>query len=291
MQPAITISEVLKSASKYLRDSAVPNDLLDAQTLLAEALGRDRTYLIINYHQEIPAEVLEKYRILIERRAAGEPLQYITGHQEFFGLEFEVTADVLIPRPETEIIIEETIRLARGAKLEKQLIIDVGTGSGCIGITLARELEGARVIATDISHAALMVAKRNARRHGQEKRIGFIVSDLLLALAQPLLADFIISNPPYVSEEDLPGLQREVRDWEPRLALTDFGDGLSFYRSLFEQAPGRLRPGGHLICEMGYTQSEKILAMIDPVYWDEPFVLDDLQGIPRTLVVQRRITK
>ena len=291
MQSAATISDALKSASHYLREAAVPNDLLDAQTLLAEALGRDRTYLIINYHQEVPADVLEKYRILIERRAAGEPLQYITGHQEFFGLEFEVTADVLIPRPETEIIIEETIRLARGAKLEKQLIIDVGTGSGCIGITLARELEGARVIATDISHAALMVAKRNARRHGLEKRIGFIVSDLLLALAQPLLADFIISNPPYVSEEDLPGIQREVRDWEPRLALTDFGDGLSFYRSLFEQAPGRLKPGGHLICEIGYTQSEKILAMIDPVYWDEPFVLDDLQGIPRTLVVHKRITK
>jgi len=291
MQSAATISDALKSASHYLREAAVPNDLLDAQTLLAEALGRDRTYLIINYHQEVPADVLEKYRILIERRAAGEPLQYITGHQEFFGLEFEVTADVLIPRPETEIIIEETIRLARGAKLEKQLIIDVGTGSGCIGITLARELEGARVIATDISHAALMVAKRNARRHGLEKRIGFIVSDLLLALAQPLLADFIISNPPYVSEEDLPGIQREVRDWEPRLALTDFGDGLSFYRSLFEQATGRLKPGGHLICEIGYTQSEKILAMIDPVYWDEPFVLDDLQGIPRTLVVHKRITK
>ncbi|MCI0663640.1 MAG: peptide chain release factor N(5)-glutamine methyltransferase [Acidobacteria bacterium] len=291
MQPAITISEVLKSASRYLRESAVPNDILDAQTLLAEALGRDRTYLIINYHQEVPPDVLEKYRMLIERRASGEPLQYITGHQEFFGLEFEVTTDVLIPRPETEIIIEETIRLARGARLDQQLIIDVGTGSGCIGITLARELEQSRVIATDISHAALMVAKRNARRHGLEDRIGFVVSDLLLALSQPLFADFIISNPPYVSENQMAGLQREVRDWEPRLALTDFGDGLSFYRSLFEQAPGRLKPGGYLICEMGYTQSEKILAMIDPEYWDEPLMLDDLQGIPRTLVVQRRITK
>jgi release factor glutamine methyltransferase len=288
MQSTATISEVLKRASQVLREAAVPNDILDAQTLLAEALGRDRTYLIINYHQEVPPDVLERYRILIERRASGEPLQYITGHQEFFGLEFEVTADVLIPRPETEIIIEETIRLARGAKVDRHLIIDVGTGSGCIAITLARELEQSRIIAIDISPAALMVAKRNARRHGLENRIAFIASDLLLALSQPLFADFIISNPPYVSQEQIAGLQREVRDWEPRLALTDFADGLSFYRSLFEQTPGRLKPGGYLICEMGYTQSEKILAMIDPAYWAEPFLLDDLQGIPRTLVVRRQ---
>jgi release factor glutamine methyltransferase len=244
MQPATTISEVLKRASRFLRESAVPNDILDAQTLLAEALGRDRTYLIVNYHQEVSPEVLERYRILVERRASGEPLQYITGHQEFFGLEFEVTADVLIPRPETEIIIEETIRLAREANLDKQLIIDVGTGSGCIAITLARELEHSRVIAIDISAAALMVARRNARRHGLENRIAFIASDLLLALSQSLAADFIISNPPYVSKDQLAGLQREVRDWEPRLALTDFSDGLSFYRSLFKQAPALLKSGG-----------------------------------------------
>jgi release factor glutamine methyltransferase len=288
MQSTTTISEVLKRASQVLREAAVPNDILDAQTLLAEALGRDRTYLIINYHQEVSPDVLERYRILIERRASGEPLQYITGHQEFFGLEFEVTADVLIPRPETEMIVEETIRLARGANIDKHLIIDVGTGSGCIAITLARELEQSRIIAIDISPAALAVAKRNATRHGLGTRIAFIASDLLLALSQPLFADFIISNPPYVSQEQIAGLQREVRDWEPRLALTDFADGLSFYRCLFEQTPGRLKPGGYLICEMGYTQSEKILAMIDPAYWAEPFLLDDLQGIPRTLVVRRQ---
>jgi len=288
MQSAATISEVLKRASRFLRESAIPNDILDAQTLLAEALGCDRTYLIINYHKEVPPDVLERYRLLVERRASGEPLQYITGHQEFFGLEFEVTTDVLIPRPETEIIIEETISLARGAHLNEYLVIDVGTGSGCIAITLARELEHARVIAIDISLAALTVAKRNARRHALENRIDFIASDLLLALSPSLSADFIISNPPYVSEEELTGLQREVRDWEPRLALTDFADGLSFYRSLLEQAPGRLKPGGYLICEMGYTQSEKILSLIDRTYWNEPLLLDDLQGIPRTLVVQKK---
>jgi release factor glutamine methyltransferase len=286
-QSAVTISEALKRASQVLRESTVPNDILDAQTLLAEALGCDRTYLIINYHQTVPPDALEKYRILVERRASGEPLQYITGHQEFFGLEFEVTADVLIPRPETEIIIEETIRLARGARLDEPLIIDVGTGSGCIAITLARELERSRVIATDISPAALLVAKRNARRHGLESRIAFVASDLLRALSQSLSADFIISNPPYVSQEQLSGLQREVRDWEPRLALTDFGDGLSFYRTLFEQAPALLKAGGYLICEMGYTQSAEIQGLIDRKYWAEPQLLDDLQGIPRTLVVSK----
>jgi release factor glutamine methyltransferase len=284
----VTISETLKEASEHLRASSAPNDLLDAQTLLAEALGKDRTYLIINFNQQLSEALLSKFRAMVNRRAAGEPLQYITGHQEFFGLDFEVSPDVLIPRPETELIVEETIRIVQRDGITRPVIVDVGAGSGCIAVTLARELGDARVIASDISGAALRVARRNAARHGLEDRVGFVASDLLDAFAEEDFADFILSNPPYVSEEETPSLQREVRDWEPRLALTDSNDGLSLYRRLLKDAPSRLKRGGHLICEMGYTQSEKISAMIDREVWSGVRLLDDLQGIPRTIVLRKR---
>jgi release factor glutamine methyltransferase len=284
----MTIAEMLKRASEYLRAASVSSDVLDAQTLLAKALGRDRTYIIINYNQQLSDDLAANYQRLIERRASGEPLQYITGHQEFFGLEFEVTPDVLIPRPETEIIIEETIRLAHQTGLTEPVIVDVGTGSGCIAITLARELNRSRVIATDVSTAALQVARRNAIRHNLDNRIDFVAANLLDAFTEDAFIDFIISNPPYVSERELPSLQREVRDWEPHIALTDFGDGLSFYHHLLNDSPLRIKSGGYLICEMGYTQSEMVSSLVDPAVWGETRLLDDLQGIPRTLVLQRR---
>ncbi|MGH9938100.1 MAG: peptide chain release factor N(5)-glutamine methyltransferase [Blastocatellia bacterium] len=287
MRSTATIAETLKEASEHLRAASVPNDLLDAQTLLAEALGKDRTYLIINFKERLSEDVLSKFRAMIRRRAAGEPLQHITGRQAFFGLDFEVTPDVLIPRPETEMIVEETIRIVQQNRIGVPLIVDVGAGSGCIAVALARELGDARVIASDISLAALRVARRNAARHGLEDRVGFVTSDLLDAFAEKDSADFILSNPPYVSDAEIPSLQREVRDWEPRMALTDSNDGLSFYRRLLKDAPLRLKPGGRLICEMGYTQSEKISAMIDREIWVEARLLDDLQGIPRTIVLRK----
>ena len=282
-----TISETLKEASESLRAASVPNDLLDAQTLLAEALGEDRTYLIINFNRQLPEDLLSKFRAMVNRRAAGEPLQYITGRQEFFGLDFEVTPDVLIPRPETELIVEETIRIVQQYGIARPMIVDVGAGSGAIAVALARELGAARVIASDISEAALRVARRNAARHGLGDRVGFVASDLLDAFADEDFADFILSNPPYVSEEEMPSLQREVRDWEPRLALTDSNDGLSLYRRLLKAAPSHLKPGGHLICEMGYIQSERISAMVNHNVWGAVRLLDDLQGIPRTIVLQK----
>ncbi|MGE0102493.1 MAG: peptide chain release factor N(5)-glutamine methyltransferase [Blastocatellales bacterium] len=276
-----TIAETLQEATGRLREAAIPNDVLDAQTLLAYALGCDRTHLIINYREELPEEPARKFADLIERRAKGEPLQYITGRQEFFGLEFEVTPDVLIPRPETELIVEETIRLAQG--IETPIIIDVGTGSGCIAVALARELPGARLIATDISPAAIEVARRNAGRYDLE--IDFRVTDLLPNDVPP--ADFVVSNPPYIAESEMSGLQREVRDWEPGTALTDFGDGLGFYRRLLAEAAHRLKPGGRMILELGFSQAEQVTGMIDPGLWNLENLLNDLQGIPRTLVLQR----
>ena len=282
-----TIAETLNRAKVRLREASVPNDVLDAQTLLAHALGCDRTYLIINYREELAAEPAAKFGELIERRSAGEPHQYITGHQEFFGLDFEVTPDVLIPRPETEIIVEETIRLAHDLEIESPVIIDVGTGSGCIAVALARELSQSRVIAIDVSIAALMVASQNAKRHDLSDRISFLAADLLSALAKTPIADFLVSNPPYVAQAEMTGLQREVRDWEPALALTDFDDGLSFYRRLMNDAVSRVKSGGYLLCEMGFSQSVEVMAMIDRQYWIEQRLLDDLQGIPRTLLLRR----
>ncbi|HKQ78424.1 MAG TPA: peptide chain release factor N(5)-glutamine methyltransferase [Blastocatellia bacterium] len=285
-----TIAETLKKASEHLRAASVSNDLLDAQTLLAEAIGKDRSYLIINFNQQISEDILLKYQTMVSRRAAGEPLQYITGHQEFFGLDFEVTPDVLIPRPETELIVEETIRLVQQNRIASPaipVIIDVGSGSGCIAVTLARELGDARVIASDISLSALRVARRNASRHALEDRVDFVASDLLDAFAEACFADFILSNPPYVSDVEMPTLQREVRDWEPHLALTDSNDGLNIYRRLLKDASSRLKPGGYLICEMGYSQSERISAMVDREVWGETRLLDDLQGIPRTIVLRK----
>lgn len=286
--PSATIAETLKLASQQLRAASVQNDVLDAQTLLAEALGKDRTYLIVNFNEHLSEELLVKFQRLIARRSAGEPVQYITGHQQFFGLEFEVTPDVLIPRPETELIVEETIRLVEEGKISAPIILDVGTGSGCIAVTLARELEDAQISACDISETALTVARRNAAKHDLADRVRFLNSDLLSAFPETELADFILSNPPYVAANELPTLQSEVRDWEPHTALTDHADGLSLYRRLLKESPSRLKPGGYLICELGYTQSEAVSAMADSEVWESPRLLDDLQAIPRTLVLRKK---
>jgi release factor glutamine methyltransferase len=286
-----TISETLRRATARLRESGTADPQLAAQSLLAAALGCDRTYLIVNFRQPLDENQLARYGALVRRRAAGEPLQYITGHQEFFGLEFEVTPDVLIPRPETELLVEEVVRLASSPAAFDgcaPLIIDVGTGSGCLAVTLARELPGARVIASDISPAAILIAHRNARRHGLAERIDFVIADLLEAFAPLPRADFIVSNPPYVAAHELPMLQREVREWEPHVALTDGADGLSFYRRLLNEAATRLRPGGYLICELGYTQSEAVADLVDDSRWAAPRLIDDLAGIPRAIVLCHR---
>jgi release factor glutamine methyltransferase len=288
-----TYAETLREAAQRLRMAAVPNDLLDAQSLLALALGQDRTYLIVHYHDEVPREVLPAFWRFLERRCAGEPLQYITGRQAFFGLDFEVTTAVLIPRPETELIVEEILRLAGtehsgwlGEDLSP-LVIDVGTGSGCLAIAIARELPQARVLAVDRSFAALEVAVRNGCRHQVADRVQWIVGDLLEPLEERPLAWAIVSNPPYLAIEEIAGLAREVREWEPRMALTDGGDGLDFHRRLLREAPSRLAAGGYLLIELGYQQSAAVLEMIDPQIWEAPRVLPDLQGIARTLVLQR----
>lgn len=288
MTQPTTIAETLRQASERLRAASVPNDLMDAQTLLAAAMGCDRTYLIVNFRQAVAPEARAAFESMISRRASGEPLQYITGHQEFFGLDFVVTPDVLIPRPETEIIVEEAVRIAQEERLVSPLIVDAGTGSGCIAVALAREVAGARILAVDISLSALAVAGQNSRRNGTSHSVTLIAADLLEAFAAEPFADLIVSNPPYVSAAEMPTLRREVAHWEPRRALTDENDGLTCYRRLLRDAPSRLKNGGRLLCEIGFGQSDAVASMVDRREWSEPRFIEDLQGIPRTLVLQRQ---
>ena len=280
-----TIAETLKAASLQLKYAEVPNDVLDAQTLLAFTIKQDRTYLIIHFTDQLSEEIIPVYQSLIDRRAKGEPLQYITGRQEFFGLEFEVTPAVLIPRPETELIVEETLRLAKN--IPPPLIIDACTGSGCIAIALAREIPNARIIATDISSEALAVAQRNACKHGVQEQIQFINCDLLNGLAAETKADFILSNPPYVAPEEIATLQREVREWEPHIALTDFADGLNFYRRLLVETKDFLSPEGQLIFEMGFDQSQKIKALVDHESWKDLRLVLDFQQFERVTTLTK----
>jgi release factor glutamine methyltransferase len=288
------IAEAIAEGARLLRASKVAEDRRTATVLLGHALAVDRTYLLTRSDHEIDETRFQEYVEMITRRAAGEPLQYITGHQEFYGIDFLVTPDVLIPRPETELLVECVINLARDSSSQSDhngpLVLDVGTGSGCIAVALASYLNNARVIATDISQAALAVAHRNAARQGVEARIEFLEGDLLAPLAGRNLEgaiDFLASNPPYVSTQDSHLLQREL-DWEPRKALFGGPEGIDFYRRLLADARRYVKPGGYLVCEIGYTQLDAIREMIDTSAWGDTIIKDDLQGIPRTLAIKKR---
>jgi release factor glutamine methyltransferase len=284
----LTIAEALLDAAERLRVSGVAEARREAGSLLSHALARDRTFLITHADERLTAEQLHTYLSLVERRASGEPLQYIKGTQEFYGLDFEVTPDVLIPRPETELLVETALEILKDTR--SPFICDVGTGSGCIAVSLLHSRPDARAFALDVSPAALEVAARNAARWRVADRTTFLVSDCFDALAsgehEDTRFDLIASNPPYVAEDDLEGLQREVRDHEPRGALTPGGDGLSVIRRLVSDAPRHLKPGGHMLMEIGFDQHESVAALIDARVWMLLGIRRDLQGIPRTVVLR-----
>ncbi|HET9529752.1 MAG TPA: peptide chain release factor N(5)-glutamine methyltransferase [Blastocatellia bacterium] len=288
-----TIAEAITEGSERLERGAVPEPRRTAGLLMGYLLGADRAQLLARSLDEIDTATIESFIELVERRAAGEPLQYITGHQEFYGLDFKVSRAVLIPRPETEFLVERVIALARDPQAgheNKPLIIDVGTGSGCIAVSLAAHIRGARLIAIDISPQALDIARLNAERHAVASRIEFLEGDWLSPLAGRGLegaVDFLVSNPPYVPARDIRTLQREVRDWEPQEALFGGEQGLDFYSRLLGDGRNYLRPGGRLVCEIGYSQLEAVGEMIDPAAWKLDDVTSDLQGIPRTLTISR----
>jgi release factor glutamine methyltransferase len=301
---SLDVRTALKEAMARLRAVNVPSHTLAAELLLMHALGRDRTWLYTNPESPLDSGAVEAYFALVARRAAGEPTQYLTGKQEFWGLEFEVTPAVLIPRPETEHVIEVALErlgarginidMVTGAPSPRLRIADVGAGSGCIAVALAHELPHAEIIATDISAAALDVARRNAARHAVADRIHFVETNLLEALQISSLTphalpfDLIVSNPPYVAANESGTLPREVRDHEPHSALFGGATGVEIYQRLLEQAGALLRPGGILVLELGYNSANEIRKMFRlQRHWANVNITNDLAGIPRVLAAER----
>ena len=282
-----SIAEALTTAARFLDSAGVPEARREAGSLLSFILGKDRTFLISHAEDQLSDDAFRRFQEGVERRASGEPLQYITGVQDFFGREFRVTPDVLIPRPETELLVEAAIELVGEAA--EPFICDVGTGSGCIAVTLLCELRAARAVAVDKSSRALEIAKLNAGNHAVLDRIDFAISDCFNALdAGGYQFDMVVSNPPYVSEKMMAGLQREVRDHEPLVALSPGPDGLSVIRRLILEAPAFLKAEGYLIIEIGFDQGEAVKDLVDEGVWQLREIRPDLQGIPRIVVLEKK---
>lgn len=280
----VSIGAALREASRLLERAGVADARREAGSLLSHAIEKDRTFLISHAEDQLPDGDLARFEEMVARRAQGEPAQYITGVQDFYGRLFRVTPNVLIPRPETELLIEAALPLMS----TDSKVCDAGTGSGCIVVTLLCERTDATAVAIDVSEAALEVARQNAHDHSVETRIEFVLSDCFAELEEGSFKfDLVVSNPPYVSAEALPGLQREVRDHEPLVALSPGADGLSVIRRLLHDAPQFLRSGGHLIMEIGFDQGEKVQQLVDERVWTLRNILPDLQGIPRIVVLQK----
>jgi len=281
---AVSIGAALSEAAETLREQEIRDPRLDATLLLAHLLQRDRAFLIAHREMELSPRQLEAFRGFVSRRAKGEPLQYLTKHQEFFKSDFEVTPDVLIPRPETELIVEAALKLLpSGASYE---FADVGTGSGCLAISILREHPKARAVALDISARALRVARRNSEHHQVSNRLELVESNLFANLASDRRFDLIVSNPPYVSDAEMKTLPREVLR-EPANALAGGPDGLSVVRRLLLDAPAYLKASGYFIFEIGIGQAEVLPGLIDERAWKLIEIQRDLAGIPRTVVLQK----
>jgi release factor glutamine methyltransferase len=283
----VTIHDLVADGRQRLKNAGIPEAEahLDARVLAQHSLGWDAAQFFIQQTEPADQEIEAGYRALVQRRAAREPMAYVVGHQEFWGLTFDVSPATLIPRPETELIVEAALdHLSQPGAAAS--ILDIGTGTGCLAVSLAVERPSAHVIASDISADALDVARRNAQRHGVADRIHFVRSDLFGNV--PGRFDLIVSNPPYVAERDRGALQPEVRDHEPATALFGGSDGLEVIRRLVSQTADHLISGGLLIFEFGLGQEEAIEGLIG----DSPNLRmvglkHDLQGIPRTAIACR----
>ena len=286
----MTLAEAIHNASNRLSAAGIANARLDAEVLLAHIIKKDRVWLITHRDEVLDDEQQRAFAEVIRRRTGREPLQHIMGSQEFWGLEFMVTPDVLIPRPETEHIIEAALAIVQDRNSPVR-IIDLCTGSGCIAVSLAKELAAARVIATDASEKALAVARENSRRHGVAERIRFLQGDLFRPLEELDLrgqVDILVSNPPYVLAGNLSTLQPEVRDYEPQMALIAGPEGTEIAIRIIRTAPEYLKQNGALIMEMGMGQSEALMrAVAATSAYAGPDILKDLAGINRVIVARK----
>jgi len=279
------LKAALTSALEHLTANRVGSPRLNTETLMMFTLGCDRAYLYAHPERELTADEYDRFADYVAERAMGKPAQYITGHQEFWGLDLLVSPAVLIPRPETEHVVEAVLGLAQNSAAKETLkIIDVGTGSGCIAVALASELVSAQIEAADISAEALEMARANSARLGFAERIGFHHTDLLAGFAAGQF-DFVVSNPPYVSEAEPEKTQREVREFEPKVAVFGGPTGMEIYQRLVPQAYKCLRKGGWLVMEIGYSIEEPVRALLKN--WREVRTINDLQGIPRVVAAKK----
>ena len=279
----MTIAEALKLGADALSREAISSPERESSLLLRHVLNRDAAFMYAHPDHRLNAMESILFKAVIKRRASHEPYQYIVGKQEFFGLEFEVNPNVLIPRPETEVLVENAIEEFRDR--DSFRICEVGVGSGCISVSLLISLPHASAIGADISEVALEVAERNAVRHRVLERLELIKSDVFENVgATPF--DLIVSNPPYVPTRDLESLQNEVKDHEPGSALFGGEDGLDVVRRVVTEAPKYMKPKGFILMEIGWDQSDPVNDLFDPSLWSEVRFLSDLQGIPRIVKAQ-----
>jgi release factor glutamine methyltransferase len=290
----MTVLEILNWSTRTLRDHRIENPRLNAELLLARVLNLSKEGLYADFNGQFKKEEKEALERLIERRISGEPLQYILGHQEFWSIDFKVDPRVLIPRPETELLVKQSLStLSEASLVQTPFVLEIGTGSGAIAISLAKEVRDIFIAATDISREALLLAKENAKSAGVLHRISFVNADLLgpfryLRDQEPF--DLIVSNPPYIDRSEIQRLAREIRDYEPIAALDGGEDGMEFYRRIISQAPSYLRRGGWLLLEVGEGQGEKVADQLERSgYFLRPQLLPDLSGIKRVVKTQKII--
>jgi release factor glutamine methyltransferase len=276
----MTIAEALRSGTETLQTASIESPEREAASLLKFVLKCDTAFLYAHPETRLDAVQSILFKAVVKRRAGHEPFQYITGVQEFYGLEFEVSRDVLIPRPETEILVEAAIDALRNVSAPH--LCEIGVGSGCISVSILKNLPNATAIAADVSDGAIRVAAKNAEKHSVTDRLAFVRSNVFENV-DGVDFDAIVSNPPYIAASDIELLQEEVRSFEPRSALAGGPDGLDIVKQIIEDAPKYLSAGGLLLIEIGWDQSERVADMLDNDIWKDVEFLPDLQGIPRIL--------
>jgi release factor glutamine methyltransferase len=279
-----TIAGARAWAVEELKRAQGISPAVTADLLIAFVLGWDRVRVLTYPEKSISEEKWTRLQALIRRRAKGEPLQYLTGEREFYGLAFRMGPGALIPRPETEILVEEVIRLVRSSPGSRARFLDVGTGTGCIAIAIASNIPSALGWAVDLSDAALQIARTNAIRHRVAEQILLVRSDLLECFPEKPLFNLVLSNPPYVALKDYGSLPTEVRDYEPHLALFGGETGMELYQRMIPAVPSRLVTGGYLLLELGAGQAEQVKQIVESEGLSVERILSDLQGIPRCLV-------
>ena len=292
------LKQALASAVERLDAADVGSPRMNAEVLLMFVLGADRAYLYAHPERELTPKEAARYEEVLAQRATGMPSQYITGHQEFWGLDFVVSSAVLIPRPETEHLVEAVLELARGVQHPK--LVDVGTGSGCIALALAHELPDAEVYAVDLSAEALEIARANAARLQLDKRVRFLQVNILDVIPTEDFSpsggtcfsefrdfDFVVSNPPYVAFSEADKVQKSVQEFEPTMAVFAGLHGTDVIVPLIEQAHRALKPGGWLALEIGYSMRDEVVNLLSPTMWDDIRVVPDLQGIPRVVAAKK----